>query len=406
MKKAILASLDSNIATLDIQLKNLRREQGKTDARISSVPLQEQEYLTIARQQRIKEELYLYLLNKREENAISLAITENTARIIDSAFGPMRPIAPRKSFIMLIMLVLGCAVPFAFFYLRELMDTTIRSRRDIEKATSVPYLGDLPIFAGKKSARGIAVRENGRDNISEAFRIIRTNMGFMNTTGRQQVFLITSSNEHAGKTFVSTNLAMTYAFSGNKVLLIDLDLRRRTMSKHMGQRNNPNGISKYMSDQSVTVNDIISKTDLHENFDCIYAGLQPPNPAEQLLSRRLDELIAECRKMYDYILIDSVPALVIADALITSRVADLSLYVVREGLLDRSQLPDIENLYRQNKLRNMSVVLNGATERNHRYGYSYTYTSNDSDEFVYSKFEKFLCLLGLRKWVNKRKLSR
>ena len=338
MKKAILASLDSNIATLDIQLKNLRREQGKTDARISSVPLQEQEYLTIARQQRIKEELYLYLLNKREENAISLAITENTARIIDSAFGPMRPIAPRKSFIMLIMLVLGCAVPFAFFYLRELMDTTIRSRRDIEKATSVPYLGDIPIFAGKKSARGVAVRENGRDNISEAFRIIRTNMGFMNTTGRQQVFLITSSNEHAGKTFVSTNLAMTYAFSGNKVLLIDLDLRRRTMSKHMGQRNNPNGISKYMSDQSVTVNDIISKTDLHENFDCIYAGLQPPNPAEQLLSKRLDELIAECRKMYDYILIDSVPALVIADALITSRVADLSLYVVREGLLDRSQL--------------------------------------------------------------------
>ncbi|MBQ1201104.1 MAG: hypothetical protein IIX59_03925, partial [Alistipes sp.] len=144
----------------------------------------------------------------------------------------------------------------------------------------------------------------------------------------------------------------------------------------------------------------------HENFDCIYAGLQPPNPAEQLLSRRLDELIAECRKMYDYILIDSVPALVIADALITSRVADLSLYVVREGLLDRSQLPDIENLYRQNKLRNMSIVLNGASERNHRYGYSYTYTSNDSDEFVYSSFEKFLCLLGLRKWVNKRKLSR
>ena len=297
MKKAILASLDSNIATLDIQLKNLRREQGKTDARISSVPLQEQEYLTIARQQRIKEELYLYLLNKREENAISLAITENTARIIDSAFGPLRPVAPRKSFIMLIMFVLGCAVPFAVLYLRALLDTTVRSRRDIEKFTKVPYLGDIPIYSGKKSARGIAVKENGRDNISEAFRIIRTNMGFMNTSGRQQVFLITSSNEHAGKTFVSTNLAMTYAFSGNKVLLIDLDLRRRTMSKHMGQRNNPNGISKYMSDQSVSVTDIISKTDIHENFDCIYAGLQPPNPAEQLLSSRLDELIAECRKM-------------------------------------------------------------------------------------------------------------
>ncbi|MBR0336139.1 MAG: chromosome partitioning protein ParA, partial [Alistipes sp.] len=236
MKNAILASLDSNIATLDIQLKNLRREQGKTNARISSVPLQEQEYLTIARQQRIKEELYLYLLNKREENAISLAITENTARIIDSAFGPLRPVAPRKSFILLVMIVLGCAVPFAILYLREIMDTTVRSRQDIEKYTKVPYLGDIPIFTGKKNARGVAVRENGRDNISEAFRIIRTNMGFMNTSGKQQVFLISSSNEHAGKTFVSTNLAMTYAFSGNKVLLMDLDLRRRTLSKHMGQR--------------------------------------------------------------------------------------------------------------------------------------------------------------------------
>lgn len=408
MKNAILASLDSNIATLDIQLKNLRREQGKTNARISSVPLQEQEYLTIARQQRIKEELYLYLLNKREENAISLAITENTARIIDSAFGPLRPVAPRKSFILLVMIVLGCAVPFAILYLREIMDTTVRSRQDIEKYTKVPYLGDIPIFTGKKNARGVAVRENGRDNISEAFRIIRTNMGFMNTSGKQQVFLITSSNEHAGKTFVSTNLAMTYAFSGNKVLLMDLDLRRRTLSKHMGQRNNPNGISRYMSDQSVTVKDIISKSELHENFDCIYAGLQPPNPAEQLLSSRLDDLIAECRKMYDYIIIDSVPALVIADALITSRIADLSLYVVREGLLDRRQLPDIDNLYRHNKLRNMSIVLNGASERSHRYGYGYTYTyaSADDDEFVYSKWEQFLCHLGFRKWVNKRKLSR
>jgi capsular exopolysaccharide synthesis family protein len=350
--------------------------------------------------------LYLYLLNKREENAISLAITENTARIIDSAFGPNRPIAPRKSFVMLVMLILGCAVPFAILYMREILDTTVRSRQDIEKYTKVPYLGDIPVFSGKKSARGVAVRENGRDNISEAFRILRTNMGFMNTSGDQKVFLITSSNEHAGKTFVSTNLAMTYAFSGNKVLLIDLDLRRRTLSKHLGQRNNPIGISKYMSDHSVKVTDIISKSDLHENFDCIYAGLQPPNPAEQLLSNRLDELIAECRELYDYIIIDSVPALVIADALIASRIADLSIYVVREGLLDRRQLPDIDNLYRYNKLRNMCIILNGASERNHRYGYSYTYTSTDDDEFVYTRWEKFLSFLGFRKWVNKRKLSK
>ena len=407
MKKAIIASLDSNISTLDIKLKNLRREQDKTEARISSVPLQEQEYLSIARQQRIKEELYLYLLNKREENAISLAITENTARIIDSAFGSNRPIAPRKIFIMLIMLCIGFAVPFIILYLKEILDTTVRSKHDIERYTKVPYLGDIPVYTGPKTQRGVVVRENGRDNVSEAFRIIRTNMSFMNTSAEgQKVILITSSNEHAGKTFVSTNLAMTLAFSGNKVLLIDLDLRRRTLSKHMGQRNNPIGISRYMSDKNTTVNDIISKSELHPNFDCIYAGLQPPNPAEMLLSKRLDDMIKECREIYDYIIIDSVPALVIADAIIASRVADLSLYVVREGLLDRRQLPDIDSLYRQDKLRNMCVILNSASERSHRYGYGYTYTSKDDDDMVYNAFERMLCKFGLGAYIRRRKLSK
>ena len=400
LKNAILASLESNIATLDIQLKNLRREQSKTDARISSVPLQEQEYLSIARQQRIKEELYLYLLNKREENAISLAITENTARIVDSAFGPQRPIAPRKSFILLIALVLGCAVPFVILYLRELLDTTVRSKHDIMKFTNVPYLGDIPMYNGPRTARGVVVRANGRDNVSEAFRIVRANMAFMNTAGSEsQVLLVTSSNQHAGKTFVSTNLAMTLAMSGNKVLLVDLDLRRRTMSKHMGQRNNPVGISRYMSDKSVQVADIISRIDLHENFDYIYAGLQPPNPAEQLMSSRLDELFAECRKLYDFIVIDSVPALVIADAIISSRVADLTLYIVREGLLDRRQLPDIDNLYKQDKLKNMCILLNGASERNHRYGYTY----DDDSEIVYTRFQRILCKMGFGRWVRKFK---
>lgn len=411
MKNAIISALESNIKTLDIKLKNLRREQSKTDARISSVPLQEQEYLTIARQQRIKEELYLYLLNKREENAISLEVTENTARIIDSAFGPNRPIAPRRVFILLIAIILGCGIPFVILYLREILDTSIRSKQDIERFTKVPYLGDIPTFTSHvaKSSRGVLVRENGRDNISEAFRILRTNMGFMNTSeGNQQVVLVTSSNEGAGKTTVSTNLAMTLAFSGNRVLLVDLDLRRRTMSKHMGQRNNPIGISKYMSDKNVKVQDIVSQSGLHEKLDCIYAGLQPPNPAEQLLSTRLDELIAECRKSYDYIIIDSVPALVIADAIISSRVADLSIYVVREGLLDRRQLPDIDNLYKANKLRNMCIILNGASERSHRYGYryGYTYTYGSDDEIVYTRWEKLLCKLGFSKWVKHRKMLR
>ena len=404
LKNAILASLDSHISTLDIQHKTLIREQDKTVARIGSVPKQEQEYLTIARQQRIKEELYLYLLNKREENAITLAITENTARIIDSAYGSSRPVSPRKSFVMMVMLALGLAIPFALIYLRQVIDTSVRSRKDIERFTTIPYLGDIPVYTGKKHSRGIVVRENGRDSLSEAFRILRANMGFMNTSGNQKVLLITSSTEHAGKTFVATNLAMVNAFSGNKVLLIDLDLRRRMLTKHLGQRNNPIGVSKYMSDHTLTAAQIISKSDIHDNIDCIYAGLQPPNPAEQLLSPRLDALIEECKAIYDCIIIDSVPAMVIADAMIASRVADLSLYVIREGMLDKRQLPDVEKLHQQNKLRNMCIVLNGASEQNHRYGYTYTYLTDD--DFVYSGWEKLLCAIGLRSWVNRRKVAR
>jgi capsular exopolysaccharide synthesis family protein len=240
------------------------------------------------------------------------------------------------------------------------------------------------------------VRESGRDKVSEAFKILRTNMGFMSRGTKQQVILTTSSNAHAGKTFVSMNLGMTLAFSDNKVLMIDLDLRRRTLSKHMGQRSNPNGVTKYLSSTDVEINSIITNSGLHENFDFIYAGLQPPNPAELLMSQRLDDLIAECRKTYDYIIIDSVPAMVIADAMITSRVADLSIYVVREGLLERQQIPDINALHTDKKLNNMCIVLNGASESRQSYGYSYRYQYTSASD-KYSGWRKIFKKLGLLK---------
>ena len=371
-RNAILASLTSHISALDIRLRNLEQQERRITGRIGSVPAKEQEFLSITRQQKIKAELYLYLLNKSEENAISLAITERTARIVDNAFGPSSPVSPNKTLIMLVMIIFGIGAPLAYIYLSMLLNTKVQGKHDIVKYTKIPYLGDIPVFTGN-AQRSIAVRENSRDKVSEAFKILRTNMSFMSTESKQQVILITSSNAHAGKTFVSMNLGMTLAFSGNRVLMIDLDLRRRTLSKHMGQRSNPNGITKYISMHDTKVEDVISKSNLHENFDFIYAGLQPPNPAEMLMSSRLDSLIEECREKYDYILIDSVPALIIADALIISRVSDLSIYVVREGMLDRRQLPDINALYTENKLRNMCIVLNGASETRHSYGYGYRY---------------------------------
>lgn len=395
-KNAILSSLISHISALEIKLANLENEERRINSMIGAVPKQEQEFLTIARQQKIKEELYLYLLTKSEENAISLAITERPARVVDYAFGATRPISPNKTLILLAMIILGLGLPLGIVYIVILTDNKVQGKHDIVKFCSVPYLGDIPLYEGHLN-RSIAVRESGRDKVSEAFKILRTNMGFMSGGAKQQVILTTSSNAHAGKTFVSMNLGMTLAFSGNRVLMIDLDLRRRTLSKHMGQRSNPNGVTKYLSSSDTQINDIISQSGLHENFDFIYAGLQPPNPAELLMSQRLDALIEECRKHYDYIIIDSVPALIIADAMITSRVADLSIYVVREGLLERQQIPDINALHTENKLRNMCIVLNGASESRQSYGYSYRYQYTSGSDKNNHGWRKIFKKLGLLK---------
>ena len=395
-KNAILASLASHIKTLEIKLENLQKEERKMNTMMGAVPQQEQEFLSIVRQQKIKEELYLYLLTKSEENSISLAITERPGRIVDYAFGEIFPISPNKKLVLTIALILAFALPFGLIYLIAALDNKVHGKRDLVNFCTVPYLGDIPLFDGHLN-RSIAVRESGRDKVSEAFKILRTNMSFMSGGKQQKVILVTSSNAHAGKTFVSMNLGMTLAFSGNKVLMIDLDLRRRTLSKHMGQRSNPNGVTKYLSSADTSVNSIITNSGLHENFDFVYAGLQPPNPAELLMSQRLDDLIAECREKYDYVIVDSVPALIIADAMIASRVADLSIYVVREGLLERHQIPDINALHTENKLRNMCVVLNGASENSHSYGYSYRYQYTSSSEKNDHGWRKIIKKIGLLK---------
>ena len=378
MRNSILSALHSHISSLQIQLKNIRSEENKTDRRISVAPSQEKRYLSIARQQRIKEELYLYLLNKREENALTIAITESNARIVDPAFGPTLPVAPRSMMILLAALIIGAAIPFGIIYIYMMFNTTVKSRKDIDRLISAPYLGDIPEATGGMDSNGVVVRENGRDNISESFRILRTNMSFMNVNDSEaKVIQILSTLPHAGKTFVATNLAVTMAMSGKKTLLVDLDLRRRTLTKQLGHRGDTNGISAYMSGAINDLNQIISKSEIHNNLDLMYAGLQPPNPAEMLMASRLDDMINKLRDSYDYIIIDSVPAMSVADGIITNRLADLCLYIVRENYSDVRQLPDVERLHVEKKIKNMCIVLNGSTYK-HGYGYTYTYGIGNS----------------------------
>lgn len=372
MKQSIIRAVDNMIVSLNVKRNDAQNREMRAQDRVTAIPTKERQMLSIERQQKIKEALYLFLLNKREENALSQAMADNNARVIDGAEGSNAPISPNRNRILLLGLLVGIALPGAVCLAILFMDTRVHGRKDIEGVTSVPYLGEIPLDkeAMKDHRRKVmAVKEQGDDIVSEAFRILRTNMAFLSKKDKPaQVITFTSFNIGAGKTFIARNLSMSLAYMKKRVVLVDLDIRKGTLSRHFGHYHV--GVTNYLSDNTVKVDDIIQH---QEGFDLIPAGILAPNPAELLMDNRLDELMNELRTRYDYIIADNVPVGLIADATIANRIADLTIFVVRAGKLDRRQLPDIEKLYQEKKLKNMALVLNGANPERHGYGYSYGY---------------------------------
>lgn len=372
MKQSIIRAVDNMIVSLNVKRNDAQNREMRAQDRVTAIPTKERQMLSIERQQKIKEALYLFLLNKREENALSQAMADNNARVIDGAEGSNAPISPNRNRILLLGLLVGIALPGAVCLAILFMDTRVHGRKDIEGVTSVPYLGEIPLDkeAMKDHRRKVmAVKEQGDDIVSEAFRILRTNMAFLSKKDKPaQVITFTSFNIGAGKTFIARNLSMSLAYMKKRVVMVDLDIRKGTLSRHFGHYHV--GVTNYLSDNTVKVDDIIQH---QEGFDLILAGILAPNPAELLMDNRLDELMNELRTRYDYIIADNVPVGLIADATIANRIADLTIFVVRAGKLDRRQLPDIEKLYQEKKLKNMALVLNGANPERHGYGYSYGY---------------------------------
>ena len=392
MRATIISSLDSHIATLNLQIEQVNREQMKADNRIEGSPHKERELQSIVRQQKVKEELYIYLLTKLEENALTGATAESNARVIDTAYGSDKPVSPRRMYIYAIALLVALLVPFAILYILEMLNTKVRSRRDIEEVVTAPFLGDIPYHSGKHE-RGNVVREESRDAVSEAFRMLRANLSFMAISESVKVIMATSSIPHSGKTFISTNLAATLAATDKSVVLVDLDLRRRTLSKQMGHRNDRRGVTSYLTNTIGSLNDVIIKDEI-EGVDTIFSGPQPPNPTEMLMSKRMKEFIEELRARYDYVIIDSVPAMAVADAVVIDSLVDLTLYVIRDGNLDRNQLPDIERLHKEKRIHNMGVVFNGVKQSKHGYGYGYGYGYYSDEELSPTKMriKRFLSL--------------
>ena len=377
-----LASLKMNIteslrrlqANLNIQKRDLKSQEGLLDSKIGDIPVQERQFRVIARQQKVKEELYLYLLQKREETAISLAATEPNARVIDAAKASKIPVSPKRSMIYLASLLLGLLIPFGILYLLDLLDTKVKSRFEITKKLSIPFLGEIP----KSETPNEIVDTTSRSSTAEAMRIVRMNLDFMLNQvpeGRAKTILFTSTISGEGKTFLSVNLASIFALSGKKVLLIGMDIRNPKLNEYIDLPSSA-GLTNYLSSSNVKIEDYIFK---HKGFEQLYVlppGSIPPNPTELLMNKKVDELFVQFKKEYDFIIVDTAPVSLVSDTLIIAKQADTFVYVVRANVLDKRMLHIPEVLYREKKLPNMALLLNDAeTKKGYGYGYGYGVTT-------------------------------
>ena len=376
IRSTIVSGLDNEQAMLNERIRSQQSTVSTNTGRLASNPTQQKYLLSVERQQKVKEELYLYLLQKREENELGQAFTAYNTRVVNPPMGSPKPTSPKTKQILAIALLLGLAIPLALLYLKEMINTKVRGKKDIEKLT-VPYLGEVPLYYSKKSGKTlgmqIVVKPQKRDIINEAFRVIRTNFEFMTNDkdNPRKVVLLTSANPSSGKSFLTINIAAALAISGKKVLVMDLDLRMATSSKLV---NSPEkGISGYLAGQYPDCP--VYPVENYPGMDYIPVGKIPPNPAELLLSDRLEKLINEKRADYDYIFLDTPPVELVADTSIIKKWVDMTIFVVRAELLEREMIPVIQQYYDEKKFTNLTTLLNGTTSAHGRYGYHYGYHS-------------------------------
>lgn len=383
MQRTIIQSVDNLIVSLNTQIRSLRRQEEATTNRLASNPNQAKYLLSVERQQKVKEELYLYLLQKREENELSQAFTAYNTRLITAPRGSMFPTAPRKMNILLVAFAVGLLVPAVGIFMKENMNTKVRGRKDLENL-SIPFIGEIPQYSGTKKKwwefkhrkrqdmKIIVVNEGNRNIINEAFRVLRSNMDFMaSKDNNQHVFVLTSFNPGSGKSFLAINIAISFAIKKKKILVIDGDLRHRTVSSYVDSPNK--GLSDYLNNQIEDWKEIIVSYKGYTNLHILPIGTVPPNPTELLEDSKLSMLIEALRPEYDYIFIDCPPVDIVADAQIIEKWADRTIFVVRSGLLDRSMLSELENMYTGKRFKNLSMILNGTESTGGRYGYRYGY---------------------------------
>ena len=379
MRTTVQTTVNSVLRGLQIEEKNLEREARKHEGRISNAPTQEKEYLSIARQQEIKANLYTMLLQKREENAITLASTASNGRIIEIPTASKAPVSPKKKAYMMAALMIGIMVPVAFIYLKEKLQYQIENRSDVEKLTNIPIVAELPKSETSTSGKGrIVIQENKNNLMEEAFRLLRTNLLFMLEAG-QKVILITSSRPGEGKSFVSGNLAVSLAFLGKKVIIVGLDIRKSGLDKVFGFQSQMLGITNYLSNPDENkLSNLIIPSGVNPNLDILPRGIIPPNPTELIARPTLEKAMEILKKQYDIILLDTAPIAMVTDTSLISRVADIGLYVCRADYTPKAAFQYI-NTWKQTTNLKLATVINSIDLSKRKnsihlnYGYKYGY---------------------------------
>ena len=387
----ILENLQNIRNGLLVVRKNLQASARQFESQMIQVPSVQRELTVIGRQQGIKEGLYLYLLQKREEAALSQAITPSNSRIIDPATASGSPVEPQATNIYLMALLAGLGLPFAGIFLRDMLNDTVQELRDVEKGTTTPILGEI---AHNDSGEMLVINQKSRSSSAELFRLLRANLQFATGGKENKVILVTSSMSGEGKTFFSLNLAASLVLTGKRVVVLGFDLRKPKLTQGVNLPNNI-GITNYLISDTVQVEDLLQYAPEMPDLAIIGSGPIPPNPAEMMLLPKISVMIEELKAAFDYIILDSSPVGQVADSLALAPYIDSSLYIVRYNYTHKKQLQIIDDLYKSRKLKHPMVVLNDAKKSNsygYSYGYGYGYGNyyEEESEGIGSKFKKLV----------------